>query len=185
MKPGLPCPPPVTRTGCRYGARSSGSGRRAESPCREYAAKVCRFAEFATGGDLEGLTPLLEQSPELLAIANRIVNRALAPVREFRSYPQNDDVANQPFDLVVNATSARLLGQLPEVPATAFGGGSLAYGKGDTAFLRFARQSGAGSLAEGNRMLVEQAAESFCWWRGVRPATRGVIAILWRPGSSG
>ncbi len=71
---------------------------------------------------------------------------------------------------------------MPSIPPTCFAGGCLAYemvyGKGLTPFLRLARSAGAGRLADGVGMLVEQAAEAFAWWRGVRPDTAPVIERL-------
>ena len=90
-----------------------------------------------------------------------------------------------PFDLVVNATSASLSGEAPPVPAGSFARGclayELAYGKGLTPFLRIAESSGAGRVADGVGMLVEQAAEAFEWWRGLRPATAPLIERLTIP----
>jgi shikimate dehydrogenase len=75
--------------------------------------------------------------------------------------------------------------ELPPVPPSAFAPGCLAYdlvyGKGLNPFLRLARDSGAGRLADGVGMLVEQAAEGFLWWRGVRPGTSTVIGMLGVP----
>ena len=89
------------------------------------------------------------------------------------------------FDVVINATSASLDGQAPAVPAGAFAPGALAYdmvyGKGLTPFLRLARQAGCARVADGVGMLVEQAAEAFAWWRGVRPDTREALARLTVP----
>ena len=89
------------------------------------------------------------------------------------------------FDVVINATSASLDGQAPAVPAGAFAPGALAYdmvyGKGLTPFLRLARQAGCARLADGVGMLVEQAAEAFAAWRGVRPDTREALARLTVP----
>jgi shikimate dehydrogenase len=95
------------------------------------------------------------------------------------------ELNGQRFDIVVNATSASLRSELPPVPATVFGDGALAYelvyGKGLTPFLRLARNAGVGRLADGVGMLVEQAAEAFLWWRGVRPETKAMIAKLTVP----
>jgi shikimate dehydrogenase len=89
------------------------------------------------------------------------------------------------YDVVVNATSASLFGQAPPVPASAFRPGGLAYelayGKGLTPFLRLAKQGGASKIADGVGMLVEQAAEAFERWRGVRPDTKAVIENLTIP----
>ncbi|SAL87013.1 shikimate 5-dehydrogenase [Caballeronia terrestris] len=89
------------------------------------------------------------------------------------------------FDLVVNATSASLTGGLPPVPPSVFSpegaAYELAYGKRLTPFLRLARNAGVRIIADGVGMLVEQAAEAFDWWRGVRPETRTVIDRLTVP----
>ena len=89
------------------------------------------------------------------------------------------------FDVVINATSASLGGDTPAVPTSAFAAGALAYdmvyGKGLTPFLRLAQSAGAARLADGVGMLVEQAAEAFAWWRGVRPDTRAALARLTVP----
>ena len=86
------------------------------------------------------------------------------------------------FDLVVNATSASLTGELPPVPPTVFSpmgtAYELIYGKALMPFLRLARNAGVLSVADGVGMLVEQAAEAFAWWRGVRPQTRAIIDQL-------
>jgi shikimate dehydrogenase len=95
------------------------------------------------------------------------------------------DVGHSSFEIIINATSASLRGELPAFAAGAVGPGclayELAYGKGLTPFLRFAWSAGAGRLADGVGMLVEQAAEAFAWWRGVRPGTRSLIADLTIP----
>jgi shikimate dehydrogenase len=86
---------------------------------------------------------------------------------------------------VVNATSASLRGELPPVASVNFTPGclayDLAYGKGLTPFLRVGRAAAAGHIADGVGMLVEQAAEAFEWWRGVRPGTKVLIERLTVP----
>jgi shikimate dehydrogenase len=125
-------------------------------------------------------------------IANRHLDKAQALVAAVGAgsgtlsacgYAQLESLGQ--FDLVVNATSASLTGQLPPVPPSVFGprgtAYELAYGKGLTPFLRLARNAGAQGLADGVGMLVEQAAEAFAWWRGVRPQTHVVIDRLTIP----
>jgi len=96
-----------------------------------------------------------------------------------------EELPGQAFDIVVNATSASLVGELPPLPAEALAEArlayELAYGKGLTPFLRLAREQGVARLADGVGMLVEQAAEAFAWWRGVRPETGAVIDRLTIP----
>jgi shikimate dehydrogenase len=86
------------------------------------------------------------------------------------------------FDVVINATSASLSGAALEISASVFAADALAYdlvyGQGLTPFLRSARDAGVRHLADGTGMLVEQAADAFAWWRGVRPETATVRARL-------
>jgi shikimate dehydrogenase len=155
-----------------------------------------RVLVLGAGGAVRGaLRPFLAQRPAQLVIANRTLPKAAglvaglddaAGVVSACSYA---DLADWPtkerFDLVVNATSASLKGELPPVPATVFGTDALAYelvyGKGLTPFLRLAQNAGVKRLADGVGMLAEQAAEAFEWWRGVRPDTRAVIDKLTVP----
>ncbi|HEU0283491.1 MAG TPA: shikimate dehydrogenase [Gallionella sp.] len=85
------------------------------------------------------------------------------------------------FDIVINATSTGLTDEMPPLPHGIFAPGALAYdmmyGR-ETPFMKFAREHGAAVVADGLGMLVEQAAEAFCIWRGVRPDTAPVIAAL-------
>ena len=147
-----------------------------------------RVLLLGAGGAARGaLLPFLAEQPELLVIANRSVEKAqeLAHIGAARGQVRGcgyQDLAGQSFDIVFNATSASLRGELPPVPATVFAPGAsayeLAYGKGLTPFLRLARDAGVQRLADGVGMLAEQAAEAFAWWRGVRPDTRAVIDQL-------
>jgi shikimate dehydrogenase len=85
------------------------------------------------------------------------------------------------FDVVINATAASLAGDLPPLAPGLFGAGTLAYdmmyGAQPTVFMQFALQHGA-TVRDGLGMLIEQAAESFYVWRGVRPETAPVFAAL-------
>ena len=147
-----------------------------------------RVLILGAGGATRGaLLPILAEKPALVVIANRSVDKAreLATLGAAHSNHCRvsacayDELEGQCFDIVFNATSASLHAQLPPLPATVFAPGALAYelayGKGLTPFLQLARSADVVHLADGVGMLVEQAAEAFAWWRGVRPATRGVI----------
>ena len=145
-----------------------------------------RVLLLGAGGAVRGaVLPLLQAGPAALVVASRDAGKAQGVVAEFLPYGAPaamgyGDLAGQaPFDVVVNATSASLFGELPPVPAASFAPGCLAYemvyGKGLTPFLRLAQTAGAGHVADGVGMLVEQAAEAFAWWRGVRPDTGPVI----------
>ena len=147
-----------------------------------------RVLLMGAGGAARGvLLPLLEHQPRTLTIVNRTVQKARELQQQFSSYGSvvsSDyvDLAGQKFDFVINATSASLSGELPPLPPSVFAAESLAYdmmyGGGLTPFLQFAQQHGATHLADGIGMLVEQAAESFSLWRGVRPETEPVIEML-------
>ncbi len=154
-----------------------------------------RVLVLGAGGATRGaLLPFLAEHPALLVIANRHLDKAqalvdignkspgAAGVLQASGYPKLD---GQQFDLVFNATSASLTGELPPVPPSVFNGCALAYelayGKGLTPFLRLAQNAGAQKLADGVGMLAEQAAEAFLWWRGVRPDTKAVILAITVP----
>nr|WP_222613002.1 shikimate dehydrogenase [Undibacterium jejuense] len=142
----------------------------------------------AGGGARGAVLPLLEQLPVSLTIANRTLSKAqdLQKIaHDFLPDAQVDcasfsDVAGH-FDVIINATSASLNDDVPPISATLFSPQTLAYdmmyGAQPTAFLRFAEQSGA-ICRDGLGMLVEQAAEAFFVWRGVRPQTSTVLANL-------
>ncbi len=93
-----------------------------------------------------------------------------------------DDVAGQSFDLIINATAASLAGQVPALPDSVVTPDcwcyDMMYADRPTAFMDWARQRGAARCMDGLGMLVEQAAEAFFLWRGVRPDTRPVIRQL-------
>lgn len=150
-----------------------------------------RILLLGAGGAARGaLLPFLAQEPAVLVIANRTLFKAveLAQIGIAHGMVRGCDYADlkgESFDVVFNATSASLRGELPPVPTNVFGRGclayELAYGKGLTPFLRLAQNAGAKTLADGVGMLAEQAAEAFAWWRGVRPDTRAVIEALTIP----
>jgi len=147
-----------------------------------------RVLLLGAGGAARGaLLPFLEQKPALLVVMNRTVAKATALGEQFGGYGKlasggYTDFGGESFDIVVNATSASMRGELPPVPKSAFAAGCLAYdlvyGKGATPFLTLGREAGAGRIADGVGMLVEQAAEAFAWWRGVRPPTRPLLERL-------
>ena len=147
-----------------------------------------RVLLLGAGGASRGVVgPLLEAGIASLTIANRTVPRAKLVAERFAPLGPvtgcgYDELAGQSFDIVINATSASLSGSMPALPVGIFAPGSLAYkmmyGMGDTPFRIFAREQGAAIISEGLGMLVEQAAESFFVWRGVRPEVRPVMELL-------
>jgi shikimate dehydrogenase len=147
-----------------------------------------RILLLGAGGAAHGvLGPLLELKPRLLVVANRTAERAIEVAEDFAylgpvSGCEFAKLENQRFDLIVNATSASLRGDVPAIPAgvvdsltTCY---DMAYGSGDTAFVTWAKARGAGRAEQGWGMLVEQAAEAFFLWRRVRPDTAPVLAAL-------
>lgn len=147
-----------------------------------------RVLLLGAGGAARGVSgPLLDARPAELVIANRTPARAHALAVHFAPLGAVSgigylELAGQSFDIVINATSASLGDAVPPLPPGLFAAGSLAYemmyGRDDTPFLAFARTQGAERLADGLGMLVEQAAEAFYLWRGVRPDVTPVLALM-------
>lgn len=140
-----------------------------------------RILLMGAGGAARGvIQPLLEANPAKLTVVNRTEEKAHLLRDFFNSIETGGyaDLQGRQFDLVINATSSGLSDQLPPLPDSVFADGALAYdmmyGR-ETPFMRFAREHGA-AVADGLGMLVEQAAEAFFIWRGVRPQTASVIA---------
>jgi shikimate dehydrogenase len=138
---------------------------------------------MGAGGAAQGVAgALLEAGIRGLVIANRTASKAEALAARFPGSRGGgyEALAGKAFDVIVNATSAGLSGDSPELPPAVLRREVLAYdmvyGR-DTPFLAAARAAGA-RACDGLGMLVEQAAESFFVWRGVRPETRPVLAKL-------
>ena len=166
--------------------------------CAGVAIAGQRVLLVGAGGAARGaILPLLQQGPRQLVIANRTAAtaRQLAQAFETLSATTPGGHGVQPeactfaeldgrFDIVINATSASLAGAVPPLPAALFGAATLAldmmYGAEPTPFMRFAALHGA-STRDGLGMLVEQAAEAFFIWRGVRPHTTALLAALRAP----
>jgi shikimate dehydrogenase len=147
-----------------------------------------RVLLLGAGGAARGaLAPLLGLKPSELTIVNRNVVRARELVERFIDlghlraigYPE---LGNEPYDLVINATAASLAGELPALPPGIVSSRSICYdmyyGRDETPFTRWALQRGCARAIMGLGMLVEQAAESFYLWRGLRPDTASVLSAL-------
>jgi shikimate dehydrogenase len=146
-----------------------------------------RVLLLGAGGAARGVVlPILQHGPQALVIANRTRATADGLVAHFAGQAAHPgqvsacgfgDIAGA-FDVVINATSASLSGDMPPVPASAFRPGALAldmmYGKAPSPFMQFAASHGA-TTRDGVGMLVEQAAEAFAIWRGVRPDTATIL----------
>jgi shikimate dehydrogenase len=145
---------------------------------------------LGAGGAARGiLQPLLAQAPRRLVIANRTYAKAAALAAQYAANGaivavKTAALAGERFDVVINATSVGLGAPVPRElwPTTLFAPASLAYdlvyANETTPFLHWAREKGAAKTADGLGMLVEQAAESFVLWRGVRPDTASVFALM-------
>lgn len=153
---------------------------------------------LGAGGATRGIVgPLLEQAPSQLVIANRTLARAAELVESFRAtgMPRADvqaclsatsmDALHERFDVVIHATSLGLQGATPTVNPIVIGpitdAYDLGYGDRGTPFTRWATTHGAVSAHDGIGMLIEQAAEAFWLWRGVRPDTSEVRRLLSPP----
>lgn len=147
-----------------------------------------RILLLGAGGAARGaLEPLLSLRPSRMVIANRTAARALALAAEFAELgPVSGctfgQLESHRFDLIVNATAASLRGEVPLIPIDVVDSRTvcydMAYGVGDTPFVAWAKRLRAARAEQGWGMLVEQAAEAFQMWRGVRPDTRPVLEAL-------
>jgi shikimate dehydrogenase len=137
---------------------------------------------MGAGGAAQGVAgALLEAGLARLVIANRTLPKAVALAARFAGASASAyEALGGPFDLIINATSTGLSDAAIALPRSVFSPATLAYemtyGR-DTSFLREARAAGA-RACDGLGMLVEQAAESFFLWRGVRPQTAPLLASL-------
>ncbi len=156
-----------------------------------FALRGRRVLLVGAGGAARGaLLPLLQERPSQLVIANRTVATAQQLAQQFAVHAQEQEVQLHAsefhdlqgrFDVIINATSASLMANMPPLAAQLFDKDTLAYdmmyGKQPTVFMQFALAAGA-RARDGLGMLVEQAAEAFYLWRGVRPDTAPVFAAL-------
>lgn len=146
-----------------------------------------RLLLLGAGGAARGvIEPLLSYQPASLFVANRTAEKAEALAALFNTFGDikgggYNNLAGQ-FDVVINATAASLKGEVPPLPETLLAAGAccydMMYAAEDTAFMVWAKTHGAEKVLDGFGMLVEQAAEAFYIWRGVRPDTQSVIKAL-------
>jgi shikimate dehydrogenase len=151
--------------------------------------KDAKILILGAGGATRGIVgPLLEAEPDSIVIANRTFPKARSLADHFASQGPVDacrfqDVNSLPvYDLVINATSAGVKGEMPPYPEQAIHPNTicydLSYGLTPTPFSLWAIEHGAAKSVMGWGMLVEQAAESFHIWRGIRPDTASVLKQL-------
>jgi shikimate dehydrogenase len=139
---------------------------------------------IGAGGASRGvLQPLLDKSPEMVFIANRTAEKA-RELAEFFSCAGGgfNGIPARPFDVIINASSASLDGDIPPLDESVISEDTcvydMLYASEPTAFISWAAEKGCENTADGLGMLVEQAAEAFWIWRGVRPDTQPVIDAI-------
>ncbi len=147
-----------------------------------------RILILGAGGAVRGvLEPLMNEKPESCVVANRTVSRAEELADLFSdlgniSSASYSDLKGSSFDMIINGTSASLQGELPPLPDNLLVKNGVCYdmmySKTPTAFVKWGQNCGATLSVDGLGMLIEQAAESFFIWRGVRPETNSIISSL-------
>jgi shikimate dehydrogenase len=153
-----------------------------------WAVQGLRVLLIGAGGAARGvLEPLLRERPRELLIVNRTGARAAQLAQEFADIGPvtggaYELIGDRQFELVINATSAGLSGEVPPIPGSVLTERSccydMVYGAEPTPFMRWSAHHAAWAVADGLGMLVEQAAESFYIWRQMRPDTGSVIQHL-------
>lgn len=151
-----------------------------------------RVLILGAGGAVRGvIAPLLAEQPSRVVIANRTLAKAEELVKDFSVGKSAQEIKllrasslqihARPFDIIINGTSASLQGAMPDLDPAILNPNAccydMMYGTQLTPFLQWAQRNGA-QVADGLGMLVEQAAESFYLWRGVRPETKAVMEKL-------
>jgi shikimate dehydrogenase len=147
-----------------------------------------RILLLGAGGAAQGvIQPLLAENPSVLHIANRTVSKAVQLADNFSDLGNItgggfESIATQKFDLIINATAASLYGHVPPISKHCLASGGscydMMYSVEDTAFVTWAKQQGAVKSLDGLGMLIEQAAEAFYLWRGIRPDTASVFEYI-------
>jgi shikimate dehydrogenase len=179
----------LTDDGVLLGDNTDGAGLVADLKAHGVALAGSRILLLGAGGAARGaLAPLLAEQPEALVIANRTHARAELLAAEFRDLgavsAQTYEQLGGHFDLIINSTSASLQGELPPLPPALIHADiaiyDMMYGATDTPFIAWAKGQGARQTVDGLGMLVEQAAEAFTVWRGIRPGTKQVLRELKR-----
>ncbi|WP_257263695.1 shikimate dehydrogenase [Endozoicomonas sp. ONNA2] len=172
--------------GLLHGDNTDGPGLVADLANNRVTTKGARVLILGAGGAVRGvLEPLLAGQPVEVVIANRTRSKADTLVEYFGDNAISacgfDEIEGR-FDLVINGTAASLQGEMPAIPGHIIDQDTccydMMYGADETLFNRWCREQGAGKTIDGLGMLVEQAAEQFAIWRGVRPDTGQILDLL-------
>ena len=170
-----------------YGDNTDGEGLVQDLLMNDIILNRSRILILGAGGAARGvILPILAQNPKSITIANRTVSKAIDLCDNFNDSRLSgcgfDDTIDHEYDLVINATSASLSGDLPPVSASIISSSvacyDMVYSKHDTPFLKWAKAQGATKAIDGLGMLVGQAAVSFSVWHGVTPDVKPVIESL-------
>lgn len=146
-----------------------------------------RILMLGAGGAVRGvIAPILLANPKSLVIANRTATKAQTLADLFTedgpiTAITLSELAGNEFDVIINGTSASLSGELPDLPNGILAKDGVVYDMmygQETPFITWAKSQGAAKTLDGSGMLVEQAAEAFFIWRGVRPETKEILALL-------
>ena len=150
----------------------------------KFSFSDCSVLVLGSGGAVRGLLgSMLDESPRWLAVANRSHKRAEELAEEFGVEAIHfDEIPAEHFDLIINGTTTSLNHEAPAIDPDTFNDCTLAYdlayAADPTPFMQLAKSGGAKQAVDGLGMLIEQAAESFLLWRGVRPDTSAVYREL-------
>lgn len=175
--------------GSRFGDNTDGVGFIQDVVHRhQFSIANKRVLILGAGGAVRGiLDPLLQERPAELMIANRTVEHAHALADAFSNDQRIHvcsllELGKFTFDFIINGTSASLTNDVIELPFRLIHEKTycydMVYGKGLTPFMTWAKQNQAAKISDGLGMLIEQAAESFYIWRGVRPNTHTILNYI-------
>ena len=169
-----------------HGESTDGIGLSKDLENNQVGLENAEVLILGAGGATRGIVPtLFASSVGSIILCNRTMAKSELLQEEFLPYGEITCLPSEQlsgrFDLIINATSASLSGEIPDMPDTIIPGSvcyDLAYTYGETPFQRWAKQNNSAKSLQGWGMLVEQAAESFYIWRGVRPKTEEIIQRL-------
>ncbi|MDP0561924.1 MAG: shikimate dehydrogenase [Candidatus Endonucleobacter sp. (ex Gigantidas childressi)] len=183
--------------GCLHGDNTDGIGLIKDLTSNHgVSLKGARVLVLGAGGAIRGcIAPLLYEDPCEVVIANRTLGKAKSVIKavsenysEFNNVKLSasafENLDDGAFDLIINGTSASLQGMELPIPVQVMGSDTISYDmmycSEETVFNRWVKELGARRCLDGLGMLVEQAAEQFFIWRGVRPETSAVLKRLRR-----
>jgi len=170
-----------------YGDNTDGEGLVQDLLRNHVQLKDSRILLLGAGGAARGvILPLLAQSPNRIVITNRTISKAERLIEQFNDRKLTasgfEQASSRVYDVIINATSASLTGQLPPIGTSTITANTvcydMVYSKNLTPFLLWAKAQGASKVIDGLGMLVGQAAESFNIWRGIKPDVKKVIDQL-------